>query len=206
MKVPALILLLFVVICGCEDGPVKIIQVSGKVLNFGSDNPIQGAEVVLADHFITGGGFNDTSDGTRARVFTDAQGNFSLTIEDEETAYLTVWKDKCTFESTLTFSEGIHDNVMLKLKAEGSAEFVFKPKTETGEKHLLDIVIRGEDAAAIATKQFEGQGPFSWTYTGIGDTSVTLAISLDSNGKSQTQLAGPYYLRSFVNSSYTITY
>ena len=93
MYLRVLPLLLCLASCGDEEFTTTV---SGKVVNFGSREPIEGAYVYLKDGVGSSGPIiydSNISSDKRSEVLTDANGEFTLSLTGEYEAFLSVGKE-----------------------------------------------------------------------------------------------------------------
>ena len=94
MKTNRLILIVAILLTlsSCMDDEFTT-TVSGKVVNFGSREPVEGAYVYLKDGVGSSGPIiydGNTSSDKRSEVLTDANGEFTVSLTGEHAAYLGV--------------------------------------------------------------------------------------------------------------------
>lgn len=140
----------FLIIGACKKENSYHTTVSGKVINLGSNAPIEGVMVVLQDGVVLS---SNTSSDKKSTVYTDKNGNFRVELEGEHTPYLYPKKDKYSYQyiqggaviGLKPFSDGVFQNEVLEMKAEAYFEPWFKSKndsylTDTLRIEILEII------------------------------------------------------------------
>ena len=122
--------------CGDEEFTTTV---SGKVVNFGSREPIEGAYVYLKDGVGSSGVVivdGNTSSNKRSETLTNADGEFTVSLTGEHAAYLGVGKEG--YQEFIVANEGAavgvksygfggnYENQVLELKAEAGFNPLFE--------------------------------------------------------------------------------
>jgi hypothetical protein len=110
--------------------------VTGKVINYGSKEPVAGVRVVLADGIATGGvNVGSTSSDAKSETFTDINGEFNIELTGNHITYLYLFKEGYSFSYSdggasigmRPYSAGsVNKNQVLELKAEAFFDGKFK--------------------------------------------------------------------------------
>ena len=164
--ISAISLFLLLALLGCMDDEFTT-TVSGKVVNFGSREPVEGACVYLKDGVGSSGVViyeGNTSSDKRSEVLTDANGEFTVSLTGEYEAFLSVGKEG--YQEFIVANEGAavgiksygfggsYENQVLELKAEAYFNPLFESKIPVQPSDSLAIIYEGtrRDLAADQLK------------------------------------------------------
>ena len=166
--------------------------VSGKVVNFGSGEPIEGARVILQDGVGTSGyGINsETSSDRRSRTLTDANGEFTVSLTGEFEAFLSVGKE--AYQAFIVANQGAavgaksygfggnYENQVLELKAEAGFNPIFESTVPVLPTDSLVIIFQGTRRDLPADQLRHGHN-IGWnrTYVGQQTSRFITNVSLD---------------------------
>ncbi len=136
--------------------------VSGKVVNFGSREPIEGAHVYLQDGVGASGVViyeGNTSSGKRNETLTDANGEFTVSLTGEHIAYLSAGKENYQFiiaqegaavgVKSYGRNGGNFENQVIELKAEAGFNPLFVSK----------VPIQPTDSIVVLFQDFKSNIP-----------------------------------------------
>ncbi len=173
--------------------------IEGKVINFGSREPIENVEVGLKDGIVASGLIDlNTSSDKESITYTDKNGEFYIEINGRDRAFLSMGKENYSFDpdwyDNLAVGVKGYDNGHFKDQVfEMKANAYFKPTLKSKDiTYYYDTVIfeivyysdcygwscNGWDRIYI------GEGPFcSLEFLSIGHTYQPYRITLMRQGK-----------------------
>ena len=196
MKTSRLILIVAILLTlsSCMDDEFTT-TVSGKVVNFGSREPIEGAYVYLKDGVGSSGVViydGNTSSSKRSEVLTDANGEFTVSLTGEYEAFLSVGKEG--YQEFIVANEGAavgiksygfggsYENQVLELKAEAGFNPLF---VNTVPGQLTDSLIIFTDYTKpdVPANQLKDWLNTGWNTLCVGEQNcrVVSTASLDEH-------------------------
>ena len=168
--------------CGDEEFTTTV---SGKVVNFGSREPIEGAYVYLKDGVGSSGVVivdGNTSSNKRSETLTNADGEFTVSLTGEHAAYLGVGKEG--YQEFIVANEGAavgvksygfggnYENQVLELKAEAFFNGAFANSSLSSDQDTLNITLLSYESLTsqmglvVNNNPYVGKGPFRFYNTG----------------------------------------
>lgn len=218
----------------CQDDEFTT-HVSGKVVNRYTQEPIEGAYIYLKDGVGSSGVIiydGNTSSDKRSEMYTDANGEFSLTLTGEYGVYLGVGKEN--YREFVADGAGIKgygrnggsfENQIIELEAEAGFNplFVSKVPVEATDSLVIMFNYFKTDESADQIKYYAdvswntlyvGQQssrflPSSalddWVAPTTGDTYTPYQIAYTRNGQWETKIDS-VYIKSFETYTDTIYY
>lgn len=202
-------ILLAILFSNCQEEATDIVSVRGKIINFGSKEPIPDVGISLSPTTgWVGGWFNDSYTGRGVNTKTDADGNFEINLESD-IGYLSVWKEGYMYDMSVfpvTYTSGVRHDTVFQLKAEVLYSADLISTFPTDDSHRLDYKIKDSDELVLATGEFNGKGPFYLEHNGIGDTYISLELTYLQNNEWKEKVMEPVFLRSIAIQSDTIYY
>ena len=176
----------------CKKKP-KVTKISGIVLDYGTNEPIEDVKIFVNDRFVSSGPFTDSNFGTdaEATVFTDKDGKFDVEIDAEYSVSLIPSKDSEYWSSDDRYGYSIGtitEDEVIKLKAK--AWFAGKLDSDI---HVDSVrfkpVLEDFTVSGLFNKEFYGKGVHELTTIkpgriAIGNTFFRYQIEYkDTEGK-----------------------
>lgn len=186
--------------------------VEGKVVNWGSKQPIDSVLVTLKDGVASGGGWVDlgngggTSSTKKSTVYTNEKGEFKVELSGENQAVLYLSKKGYTFHTQeggiKGYSDGSFKNEVLEMEANAFFDPIFTSKNKTYDSDTLIIKMlsqsRRENGVIFGDRYgitgfgatFKGIGPFRYSdrypYLSVGDSYQPFSVTLKQQGVTKT--------------------
>ena len=223
---PALLAGLCLFACGDEEFTTTV---SGKVINFGSKEPIEGVEVYLKDGIGSSffGVDGNTSSDKRNETVTDENGEFTVTLTGSYEAALSMGKEGYEFDPDWNdgvsvgvrgygYGGGNYENQVFELKAEAYFRGVFENSGASSDQDTLNITLLSYKSltsvmALVADENpFVGKGPFQFYGPSdkkrvVGDRYLRFKLEFTRDGVWQTKIDS-VYIKSFETFADTIYY
>lgn len=212
---------------GCMRDEEFTTRVSGKVVNRFSQEPIEGAYIYLKDGVGASGGFTidtETSSDKRSEMYTDANGEFSLELTGEYSAYLGVGKEGYhEFEAdgagikSYGRNGGNFENQTIELKAEAYFNGTFANSGVFSDNDTLIVTLLSYEsltsimALVSDANPYVGEGPLLFCphcndgKLAEGDRYLRFKLDYTRNERWQTKIDS-VYIKSFETYTDTIYY
>lgn len=215
MKLNLIIPLFLFLFSSCDEQPYYHTIVEGKVINYGSKEPIDSVLVNLRDGVASGdawvnlGSNGGTSSNKSNSVYTNKLGEFKVELSGQHQPILTLGKKNYYFHvlspgAIKGYVDGSFYNEILEMKAKAYFNPIFKAKNEgaTSDTLILEILSHNRSSRDIALgnrygitgrgKTFNGLGPFRYSdnyqYTSVGDTYLPFRLTTKQQGVSKIKL------------------
>lgn len=187
--------------------------IEGKVINWGSKQPIDSVLVVLKDGVASGGGWvsigngGGTSSDKQNATYTNKLGEFKVELIGENQAVLYLSKINYSFTTPeggiKGYANGLFKNEVLEMKAVAYFNPFFKAKTKTSNSDtlIIEILSHNKSADEIASGKrygitgfaatFIGSGSFRYSdgtspFLSVGDSYQPFSVTLKQRGVTKT--------------------
>ena len=180
---------LLVGLLACDSHEEFDTQISGKVVNRFTQEPIEGAWVTLEDGIGSSGGFsidNQTSSGKNSETYTDADGEFSIKLTGEYQPALGVSKEGYEFDPDWTDGVGVgvklygyggnYENQLLEMEAYAG----FNLFVSTVPVNSIDslVIITSTISPEMLASEVKNMTHVGWNRLYVGGNRVSMSESV----------------------------